>query len=349
LDSIFYNDCSFETKTMLSKKQSLEAVTKPVLFQALVFVLTASLLSFIQWRVARPMLIVERFVPGWGWFEILALSLYAGFIAGKMLNPMQSPRWRLRIWILFSVVFFSQLLIGLLGVDQFLMTGTLHIPVPAMIIAGPLFRAERFFMPILFASTVFLVGPAWCSHLCYIGAWDGAASAHKKNPLSMPKWRTAVQVGILFFIVAVSLVLRWIGVSPVVAVGCGLTFGLIGIGMMILWSRKAGKMTHCITYCPIGLLATWFGRLSPFRIRITPDCNECGACRIICRYDALTEKNIHNRTPGRTCTLCGDCIKSCKDRWIEYRFFSLSPEKARKLFIVLIVSLHAVFLGVARI
>ena len=334
---------------MLRKNQPSEAIAKPMPLQAAAFVLTASLLIFIQWRVDPPMLIVERFFPGWGWFEILVLSLYAGFIAGKMLNPTQSSRWRLRIWILFSVVFFSQLLIGLLGVDRFLMTGTLHIPVPAMIVAGPLFRAARFFMPILFASTVLLVGPAWCSHLCYFGAWDAAASVHKKKPLSMPKWRHPVRIGILLSVVAVSLLLRWLKVSAVAAVGIGIAFGLGGIGMMILWSRKSGVMTHCITYCPIGLLADWFGRISPFRIKITPRCNECGACRPLCRYGALTEKDIQNRTPGKTCTLCGDCLKSCKDQWIEYRFFHMSPESARKLFIMLIVSLHAVFLGVARI
>lgn len=334
---------------MLRKKQPFEDAAKPILVQVSVFVLTASLLSFIQLKVDPPMLIVERFFPGWGWFEILALSLYAGFIAGKMLNPTQSSRWRLRIWILFSVVFFSQLLIGLLGVDQFLMTGTLHIPVPAMIVAGPLFRAARFFMPILFASTVLLVGPAWCSHLCYIGAWDAAAAVHKKKPLSMPKWRHPVRIGILLSVAAVSLLLRWIGVSAVAAGGVGLAFGLIGIGMMILWSRKSGVMTHCITYCPIGLMANWFGRISPFRIKITPNCNACGACLPVCRYAALSVKEIQNRTPGKTCTLCGDCVKSCKDQWIEYHFFRMSPENARNLFIVLIVSLHAVFLGVARI
>ncbi|MFC2167284.1 4Fe-4S binding protein, partial [Acidobacteriota bacterium] len=281
--------------------------------------------------------------------EILALSLYASFIAGKMLDPTQSAQWRLRIWILFSAVFFAQLLIGLFGADDFLMTGTLHIPVPAMIVAGPLFRAARFFMPILFVSTLFLVGPAWCSQLCYIGAWDAAASIHKKKPLVMPKWRQHIRIAILLSVVVVSLLLRWTGASAFVSVGFGLFFGISGIGIMIFWSRKSGVMTHCITYCPIGLLANWLGRLSPFRIRIDRQCNSCGACRLVCRYDALTEKNIQNKTPGKTCTLCGDCIKTCKDRWIEYRFFRLSPQNARKLFITLIVCLHAVFLGVARI
>ncbi len=334
---------------MPGKPLSSERATSPILTQLSVFILTAFLLSFIQLKIASPMLMVERFIPGWGWFEILALSLYAGFVAGKMLRPTLSPQWRLRIWLLFSVVFFSQLLIGLLGVDSFLMTGTLHLPVPAMIVAGPLFRAERFFMPILFASTVILVGPAWCSHLCYLGAWDAVASIHKKKPTAMPLWRHPLRIGILLFVAAGSLSLRWMGVSMVVAVGFGFVFGLFGIVMMVFWSRTSGVMTQCITYCPIGLLANWFGRISPFRIRITPDCNACGACSIVCRYDALTEKDIQRRIPGKTCTLCGDCIKSCKGRWIEYGFSRLTPERARKLFIVLIVSLHAVFLGVARI
>lgn len=334
---------------MPGKPRSFVEATTPMWTQAFVFVLTASLLGFIQWRVTRPMLLVERLAPGWGGIEILALSLYAGFIAGKMLRPTSSARWRLCIWILFSAVFFSQLLIGLLGVEGFLMTGKLHIPVPAMILAGPLFRGEGFFMPILFASTVILVGPAWCSHLCYIGAWDAAASIHKKKPSVMPKWRQPLRIGLLVSLVAVTLLLRLIGASPGVAVGFALIFGLLGIGIMVFWSRKSGVMTHCVTYCPIGLLANWFGRLSPFRIKIVSHCNQCGACRFVCRYDALTEKHIQKRIPGTTCTLCGDCITSCKNRWIGYGFFRLSPDRAKKLFIALIVCLHAVFLGVARI
>jgi len=52
--------------------------------------------------------------------------------------------------------------------------------------------------------------------------------------------------------------------------------------------------------------------------------------------------------PGFTCTLCGDCLASCRQRSIAYRFPGLPAEAARRLFLVLVVSLHAVFLGVAR-
>lgn len=108
-------------------------------------------------------------------------------------------------------------------------------------------------------------------------------------------------------------------------------------------------MIHCVTYCPIGILANWFGKLSPFRVRIKDACTECLICRKVCRYDALNMEDIKKRRPGGSCTLCGDCLSSCKDRWIEYRFLGLKPDRARTLFVILVVVLHAVFLGVARI
>ena len=123
----------------------------------------------------------------------------------------------------------------------------------------------------------------------------------------------------------------------------------MGVGVMVFISRKKGIMTHCVTYCPIGLAANLLGRLSPFRLRIGDSCSECSACAPACRYDALTERDIKKRRPGLTCTLCGDCRASCKEDAIQYRFFKLKPRTARMLFYVLVITFHAVFLGVARI
>ncbi len=313
------------------------------------FLATIGLLVIVQIKVSMPMLILGRFFPTFGWLQALALAVYAGLITEKMLDPLKSAKWRYRIWFLFSVVFFSQLIVGLLGVDQFLMTGELHLPVPAMILAGPLYRAEGFFMPILFLATVLLAGPAWCSHLCYVGAWDNLAANMKKQPQSLPKWRHPVRVGILVLIIFVSILLRLIGVPTFSATLIGAAFGIIGVGIMIFFSRKKGAMVHCITYCPIGIIANWIGKINPFRIRIDQACTECGACTKVCRYDALNSSDIKKRKPGLTCTLCGDCIKSCHGNWINYRFFRMKPEHARSMFIVLVVSLHAVFLGLARI
>lgn len=311
--------------------------------------LTAVLLGFVQWKVARPMLLLERFVPHAGWLEVVVLAAYAGWVAHHLLDVRKSAKWRRRIWGAFSIVFFGQLVIGLAGVEAFLMTGKLHIPVPAMIVAGPLYRGHGYFMPILFTVTLLLVGPAWCSYLCYIGAWDSGLAHLRKRPVTLPRWRRYARPSVLVLVVAAALGLRHAGVPSPVAAGAGVLFGLAGVAVMVLWSRRAGAMTHCLSYCPIGWLAVVLGRISPFRVRIQPACNECGACSALCRYDALSMDDIRRRRPGCSCTLCGDCQRACRERFIEYRWLWLRGDTARTLFMVLVASLHASFLGVARI
>jgi len=141
----------FESKSL---KQRFRDTGTSEDISAITFLLTAFMLAIVQIKVENPIILLERFFPTLGWIEIFLLALYARWIVEKMLDPFQSATWRIRIWLLFSIVFFSQLILGLIGFEKYLMTGRLHIPVPAMIVAEPLFRGERFFMPILFISTV---------------------------------------------------------------------------------------------------------------------------------------------------------------------------------------------------
>jgi polyferredoxin len=331
---------------MSSNKLKEELRTTPLI---VTFLLTFVLLAIVQVVVDTPMMIAERFVPGAGWIEALMLASYASWLLRRLHDRRGTAIWRRRLWTFFSVVFFAQLSIGLLGAERFLMSGELHLPIPAMIIAGPLYRGNGLFMPILFFATVLLVGPAWCSYLCYIGSWDLNSAVARKRPRPLKVNRLWIRSGIVVGVVGVALALRWFGVNGTVATLLGLAFGVVGVGVMVVASRRVGVMVHCTMYCPIGLAADVLGKLSPFRLRITDGCTDCGACTLKCRYDALRPEDIDARRPGLTCTLCGDCLSSCKGRSIEYRFGGLAPRTARIVFLVLVVSLHAVFLGVARI
>jgi NAD-dependent dihydropyrimidine dehydrogenase PreA subunit len=333
-----------ETAQQRSSKSSRSAVVS-----ASAFLLTGLSLAIVQSMIDPPFLLAERFMKGAGWVEILALSTYAAWITEKLHDSGRSAVWRARIWVLFSVVFFTQLGLGLVGFERFLMTGELHLPVPALILAGPIYRGEGFFMLGLLAATVALVGPAWCSHLCYVGAWDHLAASSRKRPAELPRWREWLRLGFALLIVGTAAALRAAGVPGTVAVIVAAIFGLLGVALMLTWSRRTGAMTHCTTYCPVGLVAVWAGRLNPFRIRISDDCTACGGCSRVCRYDALGEEDIKRRRPAISCTLCGDCVGKCPQTQMEYRCGPLRGEAARALFLVLIVSLHAMFLGVARI
>ncbi len=318
---------------------------------AAIFLLTVAGLGFLHTRVELSLLLAARYFPGWGWLQIFALGLYGAWIGNKMLDAQKAPRVRSRIWALFSLVFFAQLGLGLLGKERMLMTGDLHLPVPALIMAGPIFRGHGFFMLILFLSTVALVGPAWCSHLCYIGAWDDRAGRLKhKRPLGgLPRWAWQVRWAIFLLVPLAALAFRTAGMPGLTAVWIAAVFGLVGVGIMVWLSRRRGMMVHCSAYCPIGLLGNLLGRLTPWRLRIASGCTGCMACTRVCRYNALNRNHLERGRPGLSCTLCGDCVGICPGREISYGFLHLSPRSSRRLFVVLVVSLHAVFLAVARI
>jgi polyferredoxin len=311
--------------------------------------LTGTLLTTAHLKVDRPMLLVERFVPGAGWAQIIALMAYAAVVAWVMADPRRQAAIRTRVWTLLTVVVFGQLALGLLGVDEMLMSGKLHLPVPSMILAGPLYRGELTFMVILLGVTLVLIGPAWCSHLCYFGALDDRISRARKRPTPLPRWRRYVQPAVLVAVVATALGLRFAGAGTVVATSAGAALGVVGVAVMLLWSRRTGAMVHCLTVCPIGWLATVLGRISPFRIRVGPDCDGCGACAKVCRYDALALDGAHGNQPGLSCTLCGDCVGPCPTGSLQYRWLWLKPQTARALFLVLVVSVHTAALGVTML
>ncbi len=320
-------------------------------YQAALFLLTVALLFITRAKVPFPILLADRYLPGWGGLQIFGLGIYAAWIGTLMLTPKNSRKVRPRIWAFFSLVFFGQLALGLLGLEQMLMTGELHLPVPAIIVGGPIFRGGGFFMLILYSASIMLVGPAWCSHLCYIGAWDdqGSRLANKKPVRDFPGraiWGRAIT---LVLTVLMALGLRMAGVPGLTAIWVAAGFGLVGVGIMVTISRKKGSMAHCTTYCPIGLVSNIFGKINPWRIRLNDDCNHCGVCAKFCRYGALDEFTIRQHKPGLTCTLCGDCVSICPHSAAEYRFPGLTPYGARVSFLVLTISLHALFLGVARI
>ncbi len=309
---------------------------------------TGGLLSVVQSNV-HPMLLAERFVPGSGWVEVGLLSIYAAIVCGAMLDPVRQPRWRRWTWRVFSVAFYGQLLLGLAGIEKCLMTGKLHLPVPAVIAAGPAYRGGGFFMLGLFLTTLVLVGPAWCSHLCYLGAWDDVAASRTAFPRALPRW---VRPGKIVFALAVLLaafLMGLAGIDGTTAAVVGGIFGIAGVVVMARFSARTGTMAHCLFWCPIGVLATRLGRISLFRLTIRSSCTGCRLCFRACRYDALHPEDLERGRPAASCTLCGDCIQSCRHDSIRYRFSRYGMPAVRHVFIVFVASLHAVFLGLARI
>jgi ferredoxin-type protein NapH len=303
----------------------------------------------VQANMEKSIFILDRFFPGTGWIEIILAAVYAAWVFMHMKNPKEVAKWRKNTWLLFSIVFFSQLLLGIVADHRFLMSGKLHLPVPAVILAGPLYRMQLSFMPILFLSTIIITGPAWCSHLCYFGSVDNWAASTKLLRNKPLKNKMLIRHSFLLLFIATALIFHFTGVPLLWATLAGVLAGTIGLAFIILFSRKKNKMVHCTMYCPIGTLVTYLRYVSPFRMSITSDCTVCMACTLKCRYDALNLKDIQSGKPGRSCTLCGECLATCHQQSIRYHFLGLPADKARNLWLILTISLHACFLVLARI
>ncbi len=321
-----------------------------ILNSIIVFGISFALMCIVQIKVSTTMLIAERFAENLGWGQIFAMAIFGGFLYYKMSTISNTKKWRTISWTLFSVVFFLQLALGLFGFEDFLMTGKLHFPIPAVIPGVSIFRMEFGFMPILFTITVLLTGPAWCSQLCYFGALDNLSASIKTKKHKSKKHNLMLikNVALLVFIVSV-VALRIFDLPLNTIVIIASSFGIIGVFVVVIFSHKRGKMTHCIYYCPLGTILNYSRFINPFRMYIDDNCTNCMTCTSSCKYQALEKENILKRKQRITCKMCGDFIDTFPTSSIKYKFFKLSPEKARTLYLIITISVYVVFLNVARI
>lgn len=310
----------------------------------------AVLLGSVQLAVPSPLLLAERWLPGGGWIQVVLAAIAGGWLYDRMQAIHTRSLWRKRIWLLFTVVFFTQLILGIWIDPIFLLSGELHFPIPGIILGGALYRWQIGFMPILFLVTVCLSGGAWCHQLCYFGALDALAAGNKPSisRISSQK-RQQIRLGILGLFILSALILRFSGVSALWATVGASIVGLLGIAVILFVSYKQKRMVHCSLYCPLGTLVTYLKEVSPWRFQITASCTQCFHCTRYCPYGALTLSDIKLRKIGHSCTLCGDCLPHCPHNALTYKFPGLNNDTAQRLWLCVCTTLYMCFLMLARI
>lgn len=323
------------------------------LYSVLIFIISFISLFFLG-QINRPQLLIGKLF--WGnnglLIQCFIISTYSYFLFNKMINVTLSQKWRNISWTLFSIIFFLQLFLGIFVSKQFLLTGELHFPIPAIIVAGPIYRGSNFFMPILLLSTVLISGSSWCSYFCYIGPLDMIVSKLKRSKNNSIKVQGSLAKSLrphnLISIIILPLILKAFGLNTNFTIYLVLIY-IIATSLFIYRSYNSKKMIHCSKFCPIGLLVNFVSKLSPFKISINNSCSKCMKCIKSCKYDALSKQSIQSKSTLFNCTLCGDCVSSCGNNSIEYNVFKLRGKKARTVYIFIIVWIHTIFLAVARI
>jgi len=50
------------------------------------------------------MLLLERFIPGGGWIQLVLIAFYGAVVAYHMQDPLQLAVWRKYTWLAFSII-----------------------------------------------------------------------------------------------------------------------------------------------------------------------------------------------------------------------------------------------------
>ena len=320
--------------------------------------LTVGLLVTALLVTARSMarfdiLLFDRLGPGLGWVQIAGAAALGFWLTGKYLDPKSAPRWRRRTWLLFSGVFFGQLLLGLTVSPMFLMTGKLHFPIPMVIEGGAIYRAEWAFMPILFLSTILLSGPAWCSQLCYMGGCDlnrARAGRDFRSFSGAIRHRWRFRLGAVTLVATVAVLLRLLGAPLWLVTALVVLWGVTGWLLVLFLSPRKRQMIHCNLFCPMGAIVSLLKWVNPARLRCNRErCTRCMRCARACPHAAISPKDLELGRPALNCTLCGDCHAVCPHGAVEYRFLGLAPSRARTVYLTIVLTLYVTFLMLARI
>lgn len=115
-------------------------IQRKFLLSVLTGIIVILLLLPLQFTGGKPMFLLERIFNGGGYLQIFIIALFAAVMEYNMLTPERTGWWRRFNWSLFSGVFFMQLILGIAVDNKFLMTDELHLPLPDLIISGPIYR-----------------------------------------------------------------------------------------------------------------------------------------------------------------------------------------------------------------
>ncbi len=83
-----------------------------------------------------------------------------------------------------------------------------------------------------------------------------------------------------------------------------------------------GQKGFCTYACPYGGFFSLADRISPGKIRVTADCNQCGHCTAVCTSNVLVHAEVKQYgmvvDPG--CMKCMDCISVCPNDALYFGF-----------------------------
>ncbi len=113
-------------------------------------------------------------------------------------------------------------------------------------------------------------------------------------------------------------------IYPALLLTAALTLAVIAF---LAWT---GGRSYCNNICPVGTALSIFSRFSMFRFTIDEEkCINCKRCGRQCKASCIDMDRHH--IDGSRCVVCFDCIDSCNEGALRYRFVGLKPAAPAKV------------------
>lgn len=83
-----------------------------------------------------------------------------------------------------------------------------------------------------------------------------------------------------------------------------------------------GQKGFCTYACPYGGFFRLADKLSPGKIRVTDDCNQCGHCTAVCTSNVLVHAEVkqYGMVVDQDCMKCMDCVSVCPNDALYFGF-----------------------------
>ena len=242
--------------------------------------------------------------------QLTKFLLVLGF-TGAGLAILLTRRFRLRRWLLIASVVVLGFTIG----------GMLC---PISAVQNVILKASIGYLLLFLVPTVtaVLAGRLFCGYVCPFGALQELLHVKRLRRVLPARWMRGlrfVPYAILAYLVVrvfVTGVLAWDGTTPFKAFftfgGTALTLGISGFfALLSVFLFRP----FCRLFCPLGAWLSLVSRVSPFRVRVGPNCVSCGTCDGACSACAMQGGSVRSAD----CLLCGECIAACPVDALSWR------------------------------
>jgi len=251
-------------------------------------------------------------------YVLFAIHITHWIIKGKTLAPLEFNEvlYSIHLGIITAgLIFMGMTIVGTLIFGRFFCSWACHILALQDLSAWILEKLNIKPQPI--RSRAFFIVPVVV--MLYLFAWPQVVRIFAGNPI--PEFRV-LRDGQGWASFSTTDFWRNLPSVPITL----LTFFVVGFLVVYV----LGTRSFCRYGCPYGVLFGWIDKITPGKIVLTGNCNQCGLCTAGCNSHVQVHKEIKEfgKVVDNACLKDLDCVAVCPNDAIQFGFTSPSLGKS---------------------